>query len=722
MKSKFTLLFILLAGVLWSLDLVAQPAATVIYKADTIITCPGPTVHIFVPITVKNADSIAAFDLVLKWNKSALHYVGSSGVNPALGTGGFFVQNGTDSTGWLASFFSMSTVNLGNSTICTLEFVYKQSWSGLLWDVANSSFTDFNLVTMASQPVNGLVALSGPIVTTQPVSVTIPSNQTASFTISGANITAYQWQSSLNDTNYTDLSNGGTFSGVTTGNLALTAVPTSLDGMFYRCKTTGPCGIQYSDGAKLLVVSSTPVVTTIGNTNFCNGTVAIPVIASDFTNVKTFNLSIKYNNPMVVPHTMTFINLMNLNPLLPAPTNIQTYGDTNLVISFAPNTAINIGNDTLFELQFSTHPGASSFTWDLSNCYYLTPAGSPHFANFVDANLTIIPMPTIPISISGSTTICNDGSSYTYTTPANSNYTSYIWGLEPADAGTITWVGNTATVVFDPTFTQTATVTVKGANSCGESSPNGKFVIVHAITPAILNLLPNVCLHADPLTLTGGIPTNGVYSGPGVYTGTFIADSVGIGTYIIHYTYTNSYGCVSADTTTIKVLSLPSVSFSVSPNAVCYYNPAFFLSGGNPSGGTYSGPGVNSGSGIFTPGAGLLGDQNIKYTVTGTNGCTDYAYSSLHCDNCIGFNDNSQLNFNIQPNPNNGLFEVNVNNLKDDANLSIYNDLGQVVYTENLNPKAGISLKVDLSNQTRGMYFLVLNCKGNIKTDKVILK
>jgi hypothetical protein len=165
------------------------------------------------------------------------------------------------------------------------------------------------------------------------------------------------------------------------------------------------------------------------------------------------------------------------------------------------------------------------------------------------------------------------------------------------------------------------------------------------------------------------------------------------------------------------------VTFTVNPQAVCYTWAPLFLSGGSPAGGTYSGPGVNSGSGIFSPGFGLIGDQTIKYTITGSNTCKNSATSSIHVDLCDAVNNlTDKLNFKVQPNPSNGLFEVNVNNLTDEAVLSIYNDLGQQVYNENLSPAASGTHKIDLSNQPRGMYFLMLNSKGNVLVDKIILK
>lgn len=57
-----------------------------------------------------------------------------------------------------------------------------------------------------------------------------------------------------------------------------------------------------------------------------------------------------------------------------------------------------------------------------------------------------------------------------------SNYTSsavaatYVWQISPAGAGTISGTTSTATVTWNQTFTGVASISVKGQNSCGESS------------------------------------------------------------------------------------------------------------------------------------------------------------------------------------------------------------------------------------------------------------
>ena len=69
---------------------------------------------------------------------------------------------------------------------------------------------------------------------------------------------------------------------------------------------------------------------------------------------------------------------------------------------------------------------------------------------------------------------------------------------------------------------------------------------------------------AMPIKLHGGIPLQGIYSGPGVSGGVFTPSAAGTGVKIITYLYSNTYGCSRTATQTITVV-----------------NPASFLCGDN---------------------------------------------------------------------------------------------------------------------------------------------
>ena len=119
-----------------------------------------------------------------------------------------------------------------------------------------------------------------------------------------------------------------------------------------------------------------------------------------------------------------------------------------------------------------------------------------------------------------------------------------------------------------------------------------------------LSLANSICENANPIILSGGSPAGGTYSGSGVVSGIFDPSTIGIGTNFISYSYTGSNGCSDSALSSITVLQSPVVTLAL-PNFVCENTSSFLLSGGLPSGGTYSGSGVGAGS--FDPAVSGLG-------------------------------------------------------------------------------------------------------------------
>ncbi|MFT5876279.1 MAG: PKD repeat protein [Dokdonia sp.] len=129
-----------------------------------------------------------------------------------------------------------------------------------------------------------------------------------------------------------------------------------------------------------------------------------------------------------------------------------------------------------------------------------------------------------------------------------------------------------------------------------------------------LGAFADVCADAAILTLTGGVPLGGYYTGLGVDTavGTFNAIIAGTGIHTI--TYFGSGGvCLSASTSTITVNALPTVSL-VALSSECLSTTSVTLSGGTPIGGTYSGTAITSG--VFNPSTAGLGTHWVYYSYT----------------------------------------------------------------------------------------------------------
>jgi hypothetical protein len=177
------------------------------------------------------------------------------------------------------------------------------------------------------------------------------------------------------------------------------------------------------------------------------------------------------------------------------------------------------------------------------------------------------------------------------------------------------------TISGTPTATGTFnfTVTASDASGCSGSKAYSITVVCPA-NPTSLTL-PVVCSNEASITLTGGSPGGGTYSGTGVSGGEFDPSA---GTQTITYDYTDPYGCSFSSSETITVNQAPAVTAS-SLDAVCKGSDELILSFGSPAGGTYTG--TNVAEGKFNPST--AGTTSITYSYTDANGCSASASSDI---------------------------------------------------------------------------------------------
>ncbi|MBD81148.1 MAG: hypothetical protein CL840_19680 [Crocinitomicaceae bacterium] len=172
--------------------------------------------------------------------------------------------------------------------------------------------------------------------------------------------------------------------------------------------------------------------------------------------------------------------------------------------------------------------------------------------------------------------------------------------------------------------THTITYTYSDANSCSNKAVQPQ--LVHAQPTVSLAAIAHVCIDNGLVALSGGAPTPGTYSGNGVVGSNFNPASTGIGTHTITYKHSDSNGCTDSSTNTIQVFGLPTVNLS-NQNDVCIDQVKFTLSGGSPSGGTFSGSGVSAG--MFDPAIAGIGTHAITYKFTDSKGCSDTSVKSI---------------------------------------------------------------------------------------------
>ncbi|QLE00616.1 immunoglobulin domain-containing protein [Galbibacter sp. BG1] len=94
-----------------------------------------------------------------------------------------------------------------------------------------------------------------PVITTQPISKQIFAGDSTTFSLSGNNINAYQWQF-LDGTEWKNITNGGVYSGATTNTLTITKAQKNLNNTKFRVfvrNTNNACGEIISNEVTLTV-------------------------------------------------------------------------------------------------------------------------------------------------------------------------------------------------------------------------------------------------------------------------------------------------------------------------------------------------------------------------------------------------------------------------------------------------------------------------------------
>lgn len=223
-----------------------------------------------------------------------------------------------------------------------------------------------------------------------------------------------------------------------------------------------------------------------------------------------------------------------------------------------------------------------------------------------NAQVTVNPLPQV--NLGPDTNFCASAVNYTM----NATTTS---------GATYKWQNNSTNASFTATAAGTyyCEVTVNGCSS------TDSVVIGSYSLPTVSYSNPSaVCSNVGSVSLSGGTPTGGSYSGSNVSGSSFNASAAGAGTHAITYTYTDANGCSAAANAQIVVNASPTASLSSFSN-VCDNLGNVTLSGGTPAGGTYTGTNVSGTT--FTPSS--AGTSAIGYVVTNSNSCSDTAFQNI---------------------------------------------------------------------------------------------
>ncbi len=191
--------------------------------------------------------------------------------------------------------------------------------------------------------------------------------------------------------------------------------------------------------------------------------------------------------------------------------------------------------------------------------------------------------PVEPSTPEGPQVICSDESS-DYSSEGTEDAETYTWTLTPEDAGTLTYDGLEASIVWNTGFSGMAYLSLFGTNACGDGNPSEELEVSVEGTPSpAIEGETLVCDFStetyaveehDGSTYTWEVAGGNITDGQGTYTITIAWEGVGNGT--VGVTEETGNGCVgSSEVFTVTIDDCTGINDQILDGEVTLFpNPA----------------------------------------------------------------------------------------------------------------------------------------------------
>lgn len=386
----------------------------------------------------------------------------------------------------------------------------------------------------------------------------------------------------------------------------------------------------------------------------------------------------------------------------------NTYTTSGVYTDTIPNSTgcdsiitINLTVNSLSSAAISPAVCATSYTapsgaiYTSSGMYMDTIPNAAGCDSVITINLTL----NQPSAAAVSPLVCGS-----YISPSGMSYTTSGMYMDTIPNA----AGCDSVITINLTVNQPSVATVTASTCTGSyTAPSGA---VYTTSGMYMDTIPNAigCDSVITLNLTIGTPT--AFSITAAACGSYLSPAGNQYTSSGIYTDTiaNASGCDSVITIDLTINPIPTVTFSITTPTVCFDDDGIILTAA-PQGGTFSGPGVTSGT--FTPATAGLGAHSITYTFTdqGT-GCSNSASSTITVDPCVGVSEIAAAEFSVFPNPSNGTFNVVASADAEVLVVRLFDAQGRVVYSAQLsNVAAGTPVAINAGDLSAGIYSMQLS-------------
>lgn len=436
-----------------------------------------------------------------------------------------------------------------------------------------------------------------------------------------------------------------------------------------------------------------PVINCPANITTCNPVVTFAATATDNCGVAGITYSTASGSTFAVGTTTVTVTATDVNGNVATCTFDVTVNATPVVslgadvVQCGGSLTLDAGNAGA-TYAWSDNSSAQTLVVTSSGNYAVTVTNAAGCTATDDVDVTI--HPAASVNLGPDVSQCAGGS---VTLDAGNAGASFAWST------------NDTTQSISVTTAATYSVTVTDANGCTATDD----VAVIFETPPTVNLGADVVQCGGSVTLNAG-NAGATYAWSNNAT-TQTINVTTSATYTV--TVTNSSGCTGTDAVTVTINALPQVTFSLPADTFCTTDGNVTLTGGLPTGGTYSGNGVSNG--VFSPSTGA-GSYVITYSYTDGNGCSNTATDNIFVKVCVGISDIASGTIKLYPNPAADYVELSIDGMKGQLNVEIFDMLGQAVKAVKGNVETGNYKQVINVTDLASASYLVRVTVGNNKS------